>query len=218
MTLRLVGAILLLWIGPLHAQDAETALRRAEEAYRALTTLTADFSQTITNPMLGGPELASGVVYLERPSRFAMRFDEPVGDRIVADGTWLWLYAPSSVEGQVMRQAIPQSGIATPNLMGQFAERTLERYDATYVGTEALSGALTDVLQLVPHDPALGFREAQIAIARADGIIRRMVIVEDTGQRRTLEFRNIRLGVELPESELRFVVPAGVRVVDLPRE
>ncbi|MDH3459275.1 MAG: outer membrane lipoprotein carrier protein LolA, partial [Gemmatimonadota bacterium] len=174
--------------------------------------------QLIVHPMLGGPELASGVVYLERPNRFAMRFDEPVGDRIVADGTWLWLYAPSTVEGQVMRQAIPESGIATPNLMGQFAERTRERYVATYEGTETISGAVTDVLRLVPRAAGLGFREAQIAVAREDGIIRRMVIVEDTRQQRTLEFHNIRLGVELPERELRFVVPAGVRVVDLPRE
>ena len=218
MTARFLGAALLLSMSPLHAPDADTVLRRAEEAYRALTTLTADFSQMIVHPMLGGPELASGVVYLERPNRFAMRFDEPVGDRIVADGTWLWLYAPSTVEGQVMRQAIPESGIATPNLMGQFAERTRERYEATYEGTETISGAVTDVLRLVPRAAGLGFREAQIAVAREDGIIRRMVIVEDTRQQRTLEFHNIRLGVELPERELRFVVPAGVRVVDLPRE
>jgi outer membrane lipoprotein carrier protein len=217
MTSRIVGAALLLSVAPPHAQDASTALRRAEEAYRALTTLTADFSQTIVNPMLGGPELAGGVVYLEPPNRFAMRFGEPSGDRIVADGTWLWLYAPSTVEGQVMRQAIPQSGVATPNLMGQFAERPLERYEAAYLGSETINGTATDVLRLVPRSAGLGFREAQIAVAREDGIIRRMVIIEDTGQRRTLEFRNIRLGAELPEAELRFVVPTGVRVVDLPR-
>ncbi len=218
MTVRIAAAALLLCVSPLRAQDTETALRRAEEAYRALTTLTADFSQTIVNPMLGGPELSGGVVYLERPNRFAMRFDKPVGDRIVADGTWLWLYTPSTVEGQVMRQAIPESGIATPNLMGQFAERPLERYVATYLGAETISATVTDVLKLVPRTAGLGFREAEIAIAREDGIIRRMVIVEGTRQRRVLEFRNIRLGVALPTAELTFVVPRGVRIVDLPQE
>ncbi|MCH8841319.1 MAG: hypothetical protein IH831_11745, partial [Planctomycetes bacterium] len=66
-----------------------------------------------------------GVLFLVPPDRFAMRFEEPEGDRIVADGEWLWAYTPSTVPDQVIRQPIPRFGVATPNLFGQFVDDRL---------------------------------------------------------------------------------------------
>lgn len=193
------------------AQDPATALQRAEAAYRALTTLQAGFTQTLDNPMLG-TETAEGILFLERPNRFAMRFTDPVGDRIVVDGTWLWLYAPSSVPEQVIRQPVPSTGMTTPNLMGQFADRPLERYEARYVREDTVAGRRVDVVALTPKQAGLGFRSAEIAVDD-DGLFRRIRLVEDSGQRRTLVLDDITTGVAIPERELRFDVPDGVKVV-----
>lgn len=205
---------LLLSGASLGAQDATTALRRAEIAYRGITTLSATFTQTLVNPMLGGPERSEGVLYLAPPNRFAMRFTDPAGDRIVSDGTWLWLYAPSTVPEQVLRQAIPQAGFASPNLMGQFVDRPLDRYDAEYVGAEEVEGVAVDLVRLTPRSASLGFRRAEIAVSRSDGVLRRIDLVEDSGQRRTLVFRDIRRPARIPDGELSFEVPRGVRVVE----
>jgi outer membrane lipoprotein carrier protein len=196
---------------PSATQDAAVALQRAEAAYRKLTTLTASFTQTLDNPMLG-TETAEGVLYLERPNRFAMRFIDPAGDRIVVDGTWLWLYAPSSVPEQVIRQPVPSSGMTTPNLMGQFADRPLERYEARYVRADTVGGRQVDVVALVPRQQGLGFRSAEISIDD-DGLFRRIRLVEDSGQRRTLVLDDLRIGAQIPERELRFTPPDGVRIV-----
>jgi outer membrane lipoprotein carrier protein len=196
---------------PSATQDAAAALERAEAAYRKLTTLTASFTQTLDNPMLG-TETADGVLYLERPNRFAMRFTDPAGDRIVVDGTWLWLYAPSSVPEQVIRQPVPSSGMTTPNLMGQFADRPLERYEARYVRADTVGGRRVDVVGLVPRQQGLGFRSAEISIDD-DGLFRRIRLVEDSGQRRTVVLDDLRTGVQIPERELRFAPPDGVRIV-----
>lgn len=205
-------AALLCWAAPLAAQDAVAALQRSESAYRRITTLQADFTQTIVNPMLGAPEESRGTLFLEPPNRFAMRFTDPEGDRIVADGTWLWLYAPSSVPDQVIRQPVPRGGMTTPNLMGQFAERPLERYDARYVQADTIGGVAVDVVALRPKVEGMGFRSAEIAIA-GDGTIRRIAMVEESGQRRTLIFSGIRNGVSIPPGEFRFEPGRGVRVV-----
>ncbi len=193
------------------AQDAPAALQRAESAYQGLTTLRATFTQTLVNPMLDD-ERAEGILFLERPNRFAMRFTDPQGDRIVVDGTWLWLYAPSTVPEQVIRQPVPSSGMVTPNLMGQFADRPLERYIARYVREDSLGGRRVDVVALVPKRRDLGFRSAEIAIDD-DGMFRRISVVEESGQRRTLVLRNLTTGVTIPEAELRFEPPEGVKVV-----
>jgi len=203
---------LLWWATPVAAQDAVAALQRAEDAYRRLTTLRADFTQTIENPMLGAPEQSRGVLFLEPPNRFAMRFSDPEGDRIVADGTWLWLFAPSSVPDQVIRQPVPRGGMTTPNLMGQFAERPLERYEARYVATDTVAGVEVDVVALRPRTEGMGFRSAEIAVA-GDGMFRRIMMIEESGQRRTLVFSGIRTGVSIPPAEFRFQPGPGVRVV-----
>jgi outer membrane lipoprotein carrier protein len=195
------------------AQSPESILARAEAAYQRAGTFRADFVQIIVNPMLGGPEETRGTIALDPPNRFAMRFTEPAGDRIIADGTWLWIYAPSSTEGQVIRQPIPVSGPVSPNLVAQFVERPLERYQVSYVGPDSVAGRLVDVVRLVPHDPDFPFRRADVAIDRETGLLRRLGLVERSGQGRTLVFHNVETGVTIPNRVFAFEVPKGVKVV-----
>ena len=196
----------------LHAQSVDAALTRAQDAYDRITTLRARFTQTIVNPMLGGPETTHGTLWLAPPDRFAMRFSDPAGDRIVADGTWLWAYTPSTVPGQVIRQPVPRAGAATPNLFRQFVDRPRERYTVTWVGSDTTAGEPVDLLELVPTGE-MPFRRATIAVSRATGLLRRVALVEAGGQRRTLVFTDLAPGAAVPPSEVRFEVPRGVRVV-----
>jgi len=205
--------LVLCFTGTLQAQTTMTALSRAEAAYRGMQTLQADFSQTLDNPMMGGSVGSRGTLYLEPPSQFAMRFTDPAGDRIVSDGTWLWLHLPSSVPNQVIRQPIPTRGAASPNLLAQFVDRPLEHYMASYIGSETVAGDIVDVLRLIPRRTDDPFTEAQVAIARTTGLVRRLMVVEPAGQRRTIVFDRIQVDIEIPDAELEFVVPAGTRVV-----
>ena len=195
------------------AQDIRTILSSAEKAYHAAGTFRADFIQIIDNPMLGGPEHSRGVMFLNPPDRFAMRFSQPPGDRIVADGKWLWLFTPSSVPGQVIRQPVPKEGANSPNFFAQFVDRPLDRYTATLVGRDTAGSTTVDVIKLVPRHEDQPFREATIAIARNDGLLRRVVLVEESGQRRTITLPNPKAGVAIPNEEFLFRVPKGVKVV-----
>jgi len=195
------------------AQDAPTALAHAERAYHALRTVRAQFDQTITNPMLGAPEVSHGTLYLAPPDRFAMRFTDPAGDRIVVDGRWLWAYTPSTVPGQVIRQPMPTAGATTPNLFAQFVDRPLDRYEATYAGRDVVAGDSVELVTLVPTTAELPFRSATIAIAHATGWLRRLAIVETSGQRRTLVLTTFSPNVTIPPAEVSFTVPRGVRIV-----
>lgn len=197
---------------PLAAQNADAALARAQQAYDEMRTLRAEFEQTIINPMLGGPERSRGVLFLEPPGRFAMRFLEPRGDRIVADGRWLWIYAPSSVPDQVIRQDIPTTGATTPNLFAQFVDRPLERYRATYLGADTIGTEAVDLVKLVPREKGQPFREAVIAVGQ-DGWLRRLSLVEASGQRRELVFTTLAVNHSIPRAEFIFEAPKGAKVV-----
>ena len=196
------------------AQDPAPILDRASQSYDTVRTLQADFVQVVDNPMIGDPDTTRGRLYQRRPGYFAMRFTEPKDDRIVADGRHLWLYTPSTTPGQVIRSAIPGTGTTGPNLIGQFVEHPRERYDARYVRADSISDGLIDVITLTPRAKDLGYSEATVWIARKDGLVRRIDIVETSGQRRTIILRNLAINQAVPAREFRFSPPAGSRVVD----
>lgn len=206
-------ALLTLLQLPTAAQEASSVLRRAEEAYHELATIRAEFTQTITNPMLGDPEISSGVLFLAVPDRFAMRFTEPAGDRIVADGEWLWIYTPSTVPNQVIKQPVPEAGANTPNLFAQFVERATERYHAQYLSADEVMGDSVDVIRLTPLIGNAWFDEATISVSRDTGLLRKLEFTEESGQKRLLVLTTIQPDGNISDRELRFEVPNGARVV-----
>ncbi|PYO61496.1 MAG: hypothetical protein DMD70_06985 [Gemmatimonadetes bacterium] len=219
---RTGGPILLLAVGllsagpPVHqSPDPWPVLDRASATYQTITSLSADFVQIVTNPMIGTPDTTRGRLYQMRPSRFAMRFTAPKGDRIVADGRFLWLYTPSTTPGQVIRSRIPEYGTTGPNLIGQFVEQPRERYTAEYVRADSLpgGGGAVDVIRLVPKGHDQPYSEAKIWVGREDALVHRVDIVESSGQERTVILRTIRVNRGVPGRELTFSPPAGVRVV-----
>lgn len=195
------------------AADPWPVLDHASVAYRAITTLSADFLQVIANPMVGAPDTTRGKLYQRRPSCFAMRFTLPAADRIVADGRYLWLYTPSTTPGQVLRSRIPEYGTTGPNLIGQFVEHPRARFTARYVRADSSSDGPADVIALVPRGTE-PYTEAVIWVGRADGLVRRLEITEGVGQQRSVILTHLEVNRGVARREFRFSPPAGVRVVD----
>jgi len=198
----------------LPSQNPWPALDRASASFDTVRTLQADFVQIVDNPMLGNPDTTRGRLYQRRPSYFAMRFSEPQHDRIVADGRRLWLYTPSTTPDQVIRTMIPGTGTTGPNLIGQFVEHPRERYTARYVRADSLPDGAVDVVALTPRAQDLPYSEATVWIAKQDGLVRRIDIVENTGQRRTITLQHLTVNGTIPTREFRFSPTSGVRVVD----
>jgi outer membrane lipoprotein carrier protein len=214
-TVGLLGVVAFLSASPTVRQsDAFAILDRTSAVYDTVRTLSADFVQVIENPMAGVTDTSRGRLYQQQPDRFAMRFSVPQGDRIVADGRWLWLYTPSSTPGQVIRSPVPAAGTTGPNLLTQFAQRPRERYVARHLRAETVAGALTDVIALVPRDTTLPYRDAVVWVRRDNGLLARIELLETSGQRRVVALRNVRVNAGVPAREFTFSPPAGSRVVD----
>jgi outer membrane lipoprotein carrier protein len=198
----------------LAVQDPGPVLDHASASFDTVRTLAADFVQIVDNPMLGDPDTTRGRLFQRRPNSFAMRFSEPRNDRIVADGRHLWLYTPSTTPGQVIRTTIPGTGTTGPNLIGQFVEHPRARYNARYVRADSIGDAAVDVIALTPRTTDLPYSEATVWIATRDGLIRRIEIVENSGQHRTITLQHLTVNGPISAREFRFAPTSGVRVVD----
>ena len=207
-------SLLLVLPGPaLHAQSAATLLQRAADNFRQLRSLSADFDQVVKNEMVG-TFASRGALVQSGASRLAMRFADPKGEAIVIDGTYIWIYTPSTAPGQVLRVPIASASGYGVNLLGWLLDRPAERYHAGYVRKDTVDGVAVDVINLEPAVVGLPFTGATLWLARSDGLPRRIEVTEPSGNHRTVTLSHLKPNPELPPDAFVFTPPKGVKIVD----
>ncbi|MBW3573133.1 MAG: outer membrane lipoprotein-sorting protein, partial [Gemmatimonadetes bacterium] len=143
---------------------------------------------------------------------FLMRFSDPAGDVIVADGRHFWLYYPSTDRTQVIRTTIAEGGEAV-DLQQQFLSNPNQRFVSTLVGEESVGGRPAYVLTLVPRG-ASPYRILKVWVDKDDHLVRRFEMTEENNSVRTVEMRNLRTNHALPDNLFTFTPPEGAQVFD----
>lgn len=199
--------------GDASTQDrAQEILRQAERVANGIRTLEADFVQSLNVPLLGQSQRSAGKMYQKRPDRFLMRFTEPAGDVMVADGRHFWIYYPSTDRTQVIRTSI-SNGAGQVDLQQQFLSNPAQRYVATIAGEEQVAGHATWVLTLVPRG-ASPYRLLKVWVDRDDHLVRRFEITEENDSVRRVELRNLKINGAVSDDLFVFTPPAGTQVFD----
>jgi outer membrane lipoprotein carrier protein len=202
---------------PLAAQapDGGAILDRAVAALSRATTLRADFTQRIRDQMLGTDETSTGEFLEQRPGRFAMRWRQPPGDLILADGQALWVYLPSTAPRQAVRTNLSGKPGESADFVAEFLDHPRQRFTVSYVRADTVGARPADVLSLVPRQTTnLPYQRALIWVDAADSLVRRIEISEGSGAVRRITLDHLRINTPIPASSFRFTPPAGVRVVD----
>ncbi|HEX5725212.1 MAG TPA: outer membrane lipoprotein chaperone LolA [Longimicrobiaceae bacterium] len=199
--------------GDSDSQDrAAEILGRVERTAAGIRSLEADFVQSLTVPLLGTSQRSTGKLYQRKPDRFLMRFTDPAGDVIVADGRHFWLYYPSNDRTQVIRTSIAEGG-ERADFQREFVSNPTARYVATLVGEESVGGEATYVLTLVPRR-ASPYKILKVWVDKDDNLIRRFEMTEENDSVRRVELRNIRLNPALSDALFSFTPPPGTQVFD----
>ena len=192
---------------------AASTVDRAVAAWAGVKSLRATFEQTVTNPLTGSAEKARGEYQQQGRNRLSVRFTDPAGDRIVADGTVLWLYLPSTTPGQVIRTKAGGDG---PNVdfTAQFLDSPKTRYTITDAGRGTVDGRAARALLLVPKSRnGAPFSRAKVWVDDRDGLIRQFEVVDASGLTRLVRLTGLKVNGSVDAAAFRFVVPRGVRVV-----
>jgi len=195
--------------------DAGAILDRAVETFSHVTTLRAEFTQFVRDPMLGGADTSWGEFLQQRPGKFALRWQHPKGDLIVADGRVMWVFLPSSAPNQVVKTNLSGKPGESADLVAEFLDQPRLRFAVSYVRADSVAGRAADVLSLVPRQQGtLPYRRVLIWVDRADTLVHRVEINEGSGSVRRITFDRMRTNVPIPASSFVFRPPPGVRVVD----
>lgn len=200
---------------PVAAQSTDQTLDRATAAWAKVKTARATFEQTVTNSLTGSSANARGEYQQQRPNRVSIRFTDPAGDRIVADGASVWVYLPSSAPGQVVKRSA-SDGTALPlDITGEFLTDPRGRYDINAAGAGTVAGHAAKALLLTPKAQTQApFSKATIWVDDDDGLIRQFEVVEPSGVTRRVRITSLDLNVPVDKGSFSFTPPAGVRVVE----
>jgi outer membrane lipoprotein-sorting protein len=195
------------------AQKVDDALDRATKTYAGVKTLRGTIDQTLRN-LLSGREYQTKAEISQRfPDRISIRFTDPKGDMLVADGTVVWSYSPSDNPGVVVRAPL-SSAQTWVNLIGLVMESPRSRFIVSDGGRATLAGQETQGVALVPRQPMEELVKATVWIEDETGIIRQ-IEVHDGMQTRRILFTSLELNAKVDEALFRFRIPPGVRVEDV---
>lgn len=187
-------------------------LERAERLYADLGSMDADFRQQVYVPLLDQTQNSRGKLYHRSPDRFAMRFTEPAGDIVLADGRYIWMYYPSTDDRQVMRAVLSPGGQQV-DLHREFLSDATSRFNVASSGTETIGGRQTTGLTLTPRG-ASPYSRVRLWIDNDNNLVRRFEITEENGTVRTLDLSNIRTNPTIANDVFVFTPPPGVQVHD----
>jgi chaperone LolA len=185
------------------AADAAAA-RRVQSVIGDLSSLRAEFRQTVTDASGQVIETATGTMSFARPGRF--RWDYRVPQQlIVSDGTTIWFH-DIGLE-QVTIRAAAETIAGTPAML-LAGEGDLQSQ------FEIADGGLDDGLawsHLTPRRVDGDFRTLRLGFA--GGELRRMILLDRLGQTTELSFERVERNPRLEASQFTFTPPPGVDVV-----
>lgn len=190
-------------------------INRAIAAWARVKTLRATFEQSLTNPITGSALRSAGELQQQKPNKLAITFSDPAGDRIVADGNFVWVFLQSATPGQVLKLANTDAGAAGTDLIGQFLTTPRAKYDASDAGADRVGTRPARALVLLAKPgETLPFVRAKVWVDSADGLIRQFESTDNNGITRRVRLLTITPNAPVNSSAFTFVVPRDVRVVE----
>ena len=195
--------------------SVDATITRAQTAWAKVKTLRASFDQSITNPITGSEMASKGTLQQRKPNKLAIAFTQPAGDRIVADGKFVWVFLQSATPGQVVKLANTDVGAASTDLIGQFLSTPRSKYDASDAGTDKVNGRTARALVLTAKSgERLPFIRAKVWVDSADALIRQFESTDANGITRKVKITTMSPNASVQSDAFVFKVPSGVRVVE----
>jgi outer membrane lipoprotein carrier protein len=200
---------------PIQKHSVDATITRAQAAWSRVKTLRATFEQTLMNPITGSAMTSKGTLQQRKPNRLAITFSDPAGDRIVADGKFVWVYLQSATPGQVIKLASTDVGAASTDLIGQFLKTPRSKYDATDAGSGKVGSRAARMLVLTGKPgEQLPFVRAKVWVDLNDNLIRQFESTDGNGVTRRVRLLTLTTNATVDDKVFTFRVPNNVRVVE----
>ena len=201
------------------ARAASAASGTALDRYlNGLQSLSANFTQSVTDSHGTLVGAGSGRLLVQRPGRFRWDYapqatpSQPAGTGqvLVADGTNLWFYDRELA--QVTVKPVQAALSSTPIML--LSGSSAQLHDSFEISGEASHDGL-DWVAVTPRNAEADFSRAELGFAGER--LERMIVHDRLGQTVELDFSHSARNAHIDAQALRFEPPAGVDVIGTPQ-
>ncbi len=196
---------------PVSDLSAGDLAERVQHFYGQTEDFQAAFVQSYTDVAAGETRRSRGRVYFKKPGMMRWDYydasDDGQRDRmLVSDGTKFWIY--EFEYQQVFRQCLEDSQLPTTLrfLMGE-GELT-EDFEIERIDDE--SGDRPQI-ELTPREPTSHYRKLRFVLDPESFQVVQTTVFDPYGNTNEIDFQNIRVNQNLPESGFEFETPEGAR-------
>jgi outer membrane lipoprotein carrier protein len=201
---RMIFSLLLL-LAPLSVLQAADGKDLLKHFLQGLTTLQADFQQTLEQPDEGGILSSSGTFYLKRPGQLRWEYQPPNDQLIVADGKRIWLYDRELEQVSHRSQKAALEG--TPAQLLSTAGPLDQHFEIKDLGVQ--DGL--NWVELLPKDKESQFHSVRLALT--DKALLRMEMSDNFGQTTRFLFSNVQRNPGLDDKLFDFQPPSGIDLI-----
>jgi len=204
------------YIAPCRALPTRDVVRRVQERYEKIWSLTADFAQESTNKMLGQTQItkARGKVYLQKPGLMRWEYTVPSKSQWVSDGETLWFYQPEENQVVVARLEAEKSRLFLVFLVGEgdlTRDFDIQRWDEEADETE--QGFR---IELTPRQPHAIMNRLILIVDPKTWYVCGTEIYDAYDNLTWTSFKRIRVNRELSPDLFTFRIPPGTEVIENP--
>lgn len=179
--------------------------------FERLHSLSASFTEVVTDAQGRETQRATGMLLVLRPGRFRWEIrpkGEGSGQLLVADGRNLWYYDRDLDQVTVRPEAAALT--ATPAMLLSGGPNALAAFDVSAAGTR--DGL--DWVRVVPKAADADFRQALIGFS--GNRLQRMTLEDKLGETAEFDFQHAERNAAVSASEVMFTPPAGTDVIGTP--
>lgn len=187
------------------AQSADAIAKRLNDKYQPLTSLRAEFTQTMTSQYSDIREQQAGVLLL-RGEDYLL----DTGDEIYArSGEDVWRYSRGENQVIVSNYMEDEATFSVNDLFFRYDEL----FNIVDIGSETYEGARHFRVTLEPKESESFFSEVTLWLRDQDDIVTRIHMIDMNGTRMDFRLENVELNPAVASNA--FAPPSGAEVVNL---
>jgi len=205
---RMYKALFLLLLFSVSANAADTARSRMQAFSKDLKSVTADFSQSVTDANDHRGDESRGTMALQAPRQFRWETKKPYQQTIVADGQRVWVYDPDLEQVSVRSQSSEEAHSPLTVLTD------LSQIDTQFTASESGERDGFVWLKLVSKAKEPEFEYAELGFSA--NTLDRMLFKDQLGNTTEIRFSEWKRNPSLSADTFKFTPPKGVDVIGNP--
>lgn len=179
-------------------------MRKVEERYDGVETMTMGFSQVITYASTDQKSAFQGRILLAKPDRMRMSVFEPDTQLLVSSGGSLWIYIKEANQAlfyDLSEESYPQIGTLIFNVSKEFSSRLIGKTQDKFM------------VKLLPKEKSRYYDSLYAKVSSRSYLIHDLSVFDKQANRIDYAFQNIRTNVEIENKNFVFVPPPGAEVI-----